>query len=36
MKNPFDSKETPTDEQMAEFLMGFGKKQESDDMRRTG
>lgn len=36
MKSPFDSKEIPSDEDMAEFLGGFKKKpkQESDDMRR--
>lgn len=35
MKSPISDKDIPTDEDMADFLMGFkGKTKESDDMRR--
>lgn len=34
MKNPFSSKEIPTDEDMAEFLGGFSKKSEHPMARR--
>lgn len=34
MKNPFSSKEIPTDEEMADFLGGFSEKAEHPMARR--